>query len=212
MADDEVKRRRAEKLREWKKVNREKVNAMNAKWRAENREKCAAMAVSWRLRNAERHKETSARFREKYKERAAKLEAARKAADPIGFRAYNAKKAIAHYHRNREACIARSREYQAKNRDKINEINKAARAKRRAQKLASEGTFSGRELTKLRAKAGKKCTYCGVPGKMTVDHIKPLARGGANVIRNIQFVCAQCNSSKGARDPIEFANSLGLLV
>lgn len=44
------------------------------------------------------------------------------------------------------------------------------------------------------------------------DHIKPLALGGSNRLRNIQLLCPGCNIAKGARDPIEFVQSLGLLI
>ena len=33
---------------------------------------------------------------------------------------------------------------------------------------------------------------------MTVDHIKPLSKGGANDINNTQTMCRQCNQKKGS--------------
>lgn len=48
--------------------------------------------------------------------------------------------------------------------------------------------------------------------RMTVDHITALANGGRHVISNIQFLCMRCNSSKGAKDPIVFAQSMGRLL
>ncbi|OBU85472.1 hypothetical protein MY55_15935 [Chromobacterium subtsugae] len=34
---------------------------------------------------------------------------------------------------------------------------------------------------------------------LTVDHIKPLSRGGTDDLENLQFLCRPCNSAKGAR-------------
>lgn len=48
--------------------------------------------------------------------------------------------------------------------------------------------------------------------KLTVDHITPLSRGGSDGIRNIQFLCLPCNMRKNAKDAIDFAQSMGLLL
>lgn len=45
-----------------------------------------------------------------------------------------------------------------------------------------------------------------------VDHIKPLARGGAHENVNLQLLCPTCNLSKGAKDPVDFMQSLGKLL
>ena len=40
------------------------------------------------------------------------------------------------------------------------------------------------------------CAACGVAGPSTVDHIIPIARGGAHTIGNLMSLCGRCNSSK----------------
>jgi 5-methylcytosine-specific restriction endonuclease McrA len=45
-----------------------------------------------------------------------------------------------------------------------------------------------------------------------IDHIQPVARAGTNDRSNLQLLCQPCNSSKGARDPIVFAQSIGRLL
>lgn len=47
---------------------------------------------------------------------------------------------------------------------------------------------------------------------MHVDHIKALRRGGTNDRRNLQMLCQPCNNRKHAKDPIDYAQSLGLLL
>jgi 5-methylcytosine-specific restriction endonuclease McrA len=89
---------------------------------------------------------------------------------------------------------------------------RAISQRRRARKAAAEGNITGKELTALRAKYGKKCAICGAPGRMTIDHIRPLALGGGHTANNIQFLCGPCNTSKGAKDPIAWAQSRGLLL
>jgi hypothetical protein len=48
------------------------------------------------------------------------------------------------------------------------------------------------------------CCYCGSPNSLTVDHLIPTKRGGANAGDNLVWACRSCNSSKGARDALEW--------
>ncbi len=40
------------------------------------------------------------------------------------------------------------------------------------------------------------CAYCGQPGKLTQDHVKPIASGGVHSIDNIVPACMRCNCRK----------------
>ena len=48
------------------------------------------------------------------------------------------------------------------------------------------------------------CAYCGATGDLTMDHVIPLSRGGTNGLRNVIPACASCNTSKGAKDMLEW--------
>lgn len=48
------------------------------------------------------------------------------------------------------------------------------------------------------------CGYCGAPAG-ALDHIQPLSRGGADVLRNVIPVCDDCNASKGTQTLAEWA-------
>lgn len=48
------------------------------------------------------------------------------------------------------------------------------------------------------------CAYCGTVGKrLTVDHIHPKSRGGANSWENLITSCFGCNNKKDNRTPSE---------
>lgn len=65
-----------------------------------------------------------------------------------------------------------------------------------------DGTLTPETLTRLYAEA-KHCHYCAKPIKgkeKTLDHVVPLARGGAHSIHNAVIACWPCNNSKKAKD------------
>jgi 5-methylcytosine-specific restriction endonuclease McrA len=85
---------------------------------------------------------------------------------------------------------------------------------RRARVLACEGIHTADERAALLMAQKHRCANCRASIKRgyEVDHIKPLALGGSNDIGNIQLLCMPCNRSKGASDPIEWAQQHGRLV
>jgi len=51
------------------------------------------------------------------------------------------------------------------------------------------------------SKTNGKCAYCGCKlayDKMQVDHMQPLAQGGANELDNLWPACRSCNHKKGS--------------
>jgi 5-methylcytosine-specific restriction endonuclease McrA len=86
----------------------------------------------------------------------------------------------------------------------------------RANRRAAKRNAPGNGITKYEIKwliflQGARCVYCMKQKPMTLDHIIPLSKGGAHDVTNAQMVCKSCNSSKCAKDPLVFANTLGLL-
>ena len=54
---------------------------------------------------------------------------------------------------------------------------------------------------------GQRCVYCAVAldqRTATLDHVVPLARGGAHDPGNLVAACAPCNRLKGDLQPFEF--------
>ena len=50
---------------------------------------------------------------------------------------------------------------------------------------------------------GGLCWICRTEPADTIDHVKPLRRGGSNWPANLRPACRPCNSRKGARWPFE---------
>ncbi len=91
---------------------------------------------------------------------------------------------------------------------------KATTHNRRARMRGVEGAYTAADVRLIGERQKWKCYWCSKPTKQKyhVDHIKPLSRGGSNWPSNIAIACADCNLSKNAADPIDFARRLGRLV
>lgn len=87
------------------------------------------------------------------------------------------------------------------------------------ERLAGEPTYPMSHLMALYRKQRGRCIYCGylmwpsMPqpysndiGTMlaTLDHMKPLSRGGTNKFTNLVAACYHCNNEKGSMDAVEF--------
>ena len=44
---------------------------------------------------------------------------------------------------------------------------------------------------------GYRCVECGSPERLSLDHIKPWARGGLDTYENLRTFCLPCNWSRG---------------
>ena len=53
------------------------------------------------------------------------------------------------------------------------------------------------------------CCYCGSREYLSVDHLIPTKRGGANAGDNLVWACRSCNSSKCARDALDWLTEKG---
>ena len=47
------------------------------------------------------------------------------------------------------------------------------------------------------------CQYCGATDRLTLDHVYPKSRGGADAWENLVAACVPCNNRKGNRTPEE---------
>ena len=59
-----------------------------------------------------------------------------------------------------------------------------------------------RDVLELRH-GNRRCAYCGAAGPLTIDHVIPKSRGGADSKSNMVWCCFICNVRKAARTPEE---------
>lgn len=164
--------------------------------------------------------EISKQYRDKNKVliNARKLERYKK--NPEKFRAIS----LASYFKNHEAGKSKNRNDYAKNIEKRRQyakdyrkanpdVKKAQHAVRRARKFKSTGSYKAADVKRLLELQKGKCACCYEKLKnYHVDHIMPLALGGANNVENIQILCPICNMKKSSNDPYVWANRIGRLL
>lgn len=85
---------------------------------------------------------------------------------------------------------------------------------RRARKRKNGGQLSSDISEKLFKLQKGRCACCGksLGTNYHLDHIVPLARGGANEDSNMQLLTWLCNNQKFTKDPLEFMQSRGFLL
>jgi len=104
------------------------------------------------------------------------------------------------------------KEYRQRPESKI--LSRQHKRTRRALETGADGSHTPKDVANIFKMQRGKCAYCRVKlaNEYHVDHIVPLSAGGSNDRKNLQILCPPCNLHKHAKDPIEFSQSLGLLV
>jgi 5-methylcytosine-specific restriction endonuclease McrA len=107
------------------------------------------------------------------------------------------------YIRHREARLADAKAWQEANPEKVRETRRRSQAKRRAQMLSAPlGERVEIDAVVLRDEG--RCGICNEDlssADFHVDHIVPLARGGAHCMSNVQLAHPLCNIRKNATMP-----------
>jgi 5-methylcytosine-specific restriction endonuclease McrA len=106
--------------------------------------------------------------------------------------------------------IKKATEWNKQNKEKRAAIVFNYDSKRRV--LKKSGCTSS-QIKQWKEKQIKICYWCDTEcsKKYHVDHYIPLSKGGEHEISNLVISCAKCNLTKNAKDPIQFANSVGRL-
>ena len=187
-------------------ANAEKHNAKSKAYYASNTEKCKSNMAAWRKANPEKAKSYSTAWKAANREKVNASSANRYAANPS---------------KHNAVC----RDWQAANHEKVKENNAKWRAANpeavriyvqnyQARKRAAGGRLSPGLAERLFKLQRGKCACCGKPlgDDYHLDHIIPLALGGANEDVNIQLLRSECNQQKHAKHPVDFMRQRGFLL
>lgn len=81
-----------------------------------------------------------------------------------------------------------------------------ARENRERRQLRMKDGLTSAQVKVWAAEQVKVCRWCKTDcgAEFHVDHVVPLARGGAHERHNLCISCPPCNLSKGAKDPLVF--------
>jgi len=109
--------------------------------------------------------------------------------------------------------LGKTKEYSKNYRktDKGKAIQRNAHSLRRTRR--EEGDVTTNEMIELQKT--KICYWCNCKIKendLNIDHYIPISKGGKHTISNLVASCSKCNLDKRAKDPQEYANSLGRLL
>lgn len=177
----------------------------DAKWCSK---KCGEK--DWADRHREDKRELDRLFLDQHRDEINARRRARRADDPEAARARDRKRDRSAWQKtyviDKVVKAASDKAYRESHRDEIAvymlDYAKANRvrfrtygAKRKAHKLAAEGHATPEQVAARWAYYGGRCWMCG--GIATsIDHVKPLAKGGSNWPANLRPACRPCNSAK----------------
>lgn len=199
LTEGERKERKREKSRQWRRENQERARECCRRWRAANPERAResvrrwqagnpGAANKWREANPDLAAESTRKWRAAHRDQA--KETARK------WREVNRDHVVAYSRQWREANSVHVKESKGEW-DRANlDRGRVYQANRRARKLNNGGSFTDLEWAALCEKHRNRCLRCGVGGRLTVDHVIPLSKGGGSDIGNLQPLCFSCNASK----------------
>jgi 5-methylcytosine-specific restriction endonuclease McrA len=94
---------------------------------------------------------------------------------------------------NSERARENMRKWGQENRDRVNLLSRLKKQRRRAS-----GILTAADWQLVLETYGSACLACGKP-EVTIDHVLPVSKGGANTIDNVQPLCRWCNTSKGTK-------------
>jgi 5-methylcytosine-specific restriction endonuclease McrA len=216
--EEERKQRALEASQRYRERNREKERARRAAYCAANPDKVKAyqksdVAKAARAKsvakNADHYKQWRAQWEVENRERRNAQRREAYQANPERGRARSMRYLAKPESRALVAARVRASKQRPEVRERI-KLNKQNRRKRAAGGKLSRGITAKLMVLQRACCAGCRGSLAELGHEL--DHIEPLARGGAHADDNMQLLCPPCNRFKNAKDPIAWAQSQGRLL
>jgi 5-methylcytosine-specific restriction endonuclease McrA len=150
----------------------------------------------WYLAHCEEVKARTARRRANNREACLAQSAEWARRNPEKVKAIQARFYLSHNH------TGLVREWRRSNPDKAKALNLVTKMTRRARECGAVGFFSYDAWIQKVTYHGWRCIYCNEElniRTLTIDHRKPLAKGGSNWLSNLVPACKPCNCKKGTK-------------
>jgi len=196
----------------YQQANTEKIAEYNKAYKKSNNKRIKARDRIYNQTNSDKKKEYQQANREAI------------AANQKAYRQANKEKLAEYIKKYQKDNPELLKAYKQTNAEKISEYQKAYKqspmgkaaiknSEHKRRSITKQGDITSAQLLELEQSA-KVCYWCGVSlkgKKVHIDHYVPLAKGGKHTLSNLVISCSHCNLVKNAKDPIEFAQSIGKL-
>ena len=80
------------------------------------------------------------------------------------------------------------------------------RAKNKRRAIAGQHTLTSNEWEAVLSAFNYSCAYCGSLNDITLDHVKPVSKGGGTTVDNIIPACRSCNSRRRDKELKDFCS------
>ena len=170
----------------YKKENKDKIKKDNQIYRKENKDKIKDKDKKYKKRNINKGRKIQKKYDQKPENKTKKRKYYQKP---------EIKERMQKYHTIYDKKYTQEHQEQCK-------INNH---KRRAKVKGNGGSYTLKEITKLRkdskgiCKGWKRKPHFVGDKNLTIDHIISIENGGTSYIENIQLLCKSCNCSKGKK-------------
>jgi len=166
-----------ELVKRWHKNNPDKLAKNFKRWQKTHPDKTSEISRLWRIENPEYGK----KYRDDHKDKAIE---------------YQSRWRIS----NKEKFAELVSKWQKNNKEK----RKTYSERYRTKKLKLPATLTQNQWESITHDFGYSCAYCGKEKPLVQEHFIALSKGGEYTHNNIIPACKNCNSSKGAKDFLEW--------